>query len=85
MTSFLETLVNPSSGGTESRQGVTTDDLWGWQSMSLSEANISKSKNMSIREMLQTQLCAVSQKDQPQNPESKEDGVFSVVLAWIFS
>ena len=85
MTSLLKALVNPSSGGTESRQGVTTDDLWGWQSMRLSEANISKSKNMSVREMLQTQLSAVSHKDQPQNPESKEDGVFSVVPAWMFS
>ena len=33
VTRLLETLVSPTSGGTESCEGVTTDDLQGWQSM----------------------------------------------------
>ena len=36
------------------------------------------------QEMPQTQLCAVSHKDQPQNPRQKEDGVLMVVPARIF-
>ena len=32
----------------------------------------------------QTQLCAVSHKDQPQNPRKQEDGILLVVLARIF-
>ena len=43
VTGLLETLVSPSSGGTESCQGVTTDDLQGWQSTGLHEANIGSS------------------------------------------
>ena len=73
VTRLLETLVSPESGGTESCQGVTTDDLQGWRSIGPTEANIS---NSSAQEMPQTQLCAVSNKDQPINPRSKEDGVF---------
>ena len=40
VTRLLETLVSPTRGGTESCEGVTTDDLRGWQSTGLSEANI---------------------------------------------
>ena len=40
VTRLLETLVSPMSGGTESCEGVTTDDLQGWQSTGLQEANI---------------------------------------------
>ena len=81
VTRLLETLVSPESGGTESCQGVTTDDLQGWRSIGPTEANIS---NSSAQEMPQTQLCAVSNKDQPVNPRSKEDGVLMVVPARIF-
>ena len=82
VTRLLETLVSPSSGGTESCQGVTTDDLQGWQSYGLSEANIGCSTMGERRR--RTQLCAVSYKDQPQNPRQKEDGVLMVVPARIF-
>ena len=54
VTRLLETLVSPSSGGTESCEGGTTNDLQGWQSTGLSEANISRSKNISEQETLQT-------------------------------
>ena len=81
VTGLLETLVSPSSGGTESCQGVTTDDLQGWQSTGLHEANIGSS---TVREMPQTQLCAVSYEDQPRNPRSQEDGILMVVPVRIF-
>ena len=81
VTGLLETLVSPSSGGTESCQGVTTDDLQGWQSIGLHEANIGSS---AVREMPQTQLCAVSYEDQPRNPRSQEDGILMVVPVRIF-
>ena len=81
VTRLLETLVSPESGGTESCQGVTTDDLQGWRLIGPTEANISST---SAQEMPQTQLCTVSNKDQPVNPRSKEDGVLMVVPARIF-
>ena len=81
MTRLLETLVSPTSGGTESCEGVTTDDLQGWQSYGLSEANIGCS---TVQETPQTQLCVVSYKDQPKNPRQQEDGVLMVVPARIF-
>ena len=68
MTRLLETLVSPTSGGTESCEGVTTDDLQGWQSTGLQEANIG---SRSVEEMPQTQLSAVSFKDQPKILERK--------------
>ena len=48
VTSLLETLVSPLSGGTESCHRVTTNDLQGWQSTGLSEAKIGRSKNISV-------------------------------------
>ena len=81
VTRLLETLVSPTSGGTESCEGVTTDDLQGWQSYGLIEANIGCS---TVEETPQTQLCAVSYNDQPKNPRSQEDGVLMVVPARIF-
>ena len=81
MTRLLETLVSPSSGGTESCQGVTTDDLQGWQSSGLHEANIGSS---TVQETPQTQLCAVSFQNQPQNPRQQEDGILMVVPVWIY-
>ena len=51
VTRLLETLVSPMSGGTESCEGVTTDDLQGWQSIGHSEANIG---DRAVEEMPQT-------------------------------
>ena len=84
VTGLLETLVSPTSGGTESCQGVTTDDLQGWQSTGLSETNIGSSNSTVVQEMPQTQLSAVSFKDQPRNPRQKEDGILLVVPVRIF-
>ena len=81
VTSLLETLVSPTSGGTESCQAVPTDDLQGWQSIGLSEANIS---SRSEKEMPRTQLRAMSFKDQPKNPRDQEDGILMVVPIRIF-
>ena len=81
VTRLLETLVSPTSGGTESCEGVTTDDLQGWQSTGLTEANIGSS---TVQETSQMQLCAVSYKDQPKNPRQQEDGILIVVPARIF-
>ena len=81
VTRLLETLVSPSSGGTESCQGVTTNDLQCWQSSGLHEANIGSS---TVQEMPQTQLCAVSFQDQPQNPRQQEDGILMVVPVRIY-
>ena len=84
VTGLLETLVSPSRGGTETCQGVTTDDLQGWQSIGLSEANIGSNTHASVQETPHTQLSAVSFKDQPQNPRQKEDGILLVVPVRIF-
>ena len=84
MTRLLETLVSPSSGGTGLCEGVTTNDLQGWQSIGCSQANIGRSKNISEQETPQTQLCAVSFQDQPQNPRQQEDGILMVVPARIY-
>ena len=73
--------MSPESGGTESCQGVITDDLQGWRSVGPTEADISSTP---AQEIPRTQLCAVSKEDQPQNPRSKEDGVLMVVPARIF-
>ena len=81
VTRLLETLVSPMSGGTESCEGVTTDDLQGWQSTGLQEANIG---SRAVEERPRMQLSAVSFKDQPENPRTKEDGVLMVVPARIF-
>ena len=84
VTSLLETLVSPSSGGTELCQGVTTDALQGWQSIGHSEANIGRGKHISVMDSPQTHLCAMSHKDQPKNPRQKEDGILLVVPARMF-
>ena len=44
VTSLLETLVSPSSGGTESCKGVTISVLQDWQSIGLKKADIEKEK-----------------------------------------
>ena len=78
VSSLLETLVSPLSGGTESCQGVTTDVLQGLQSIVRYEVNIS------VIETPKTQLCAVSYKNPPRNPRNQEDGISIVVPARIF-
>ena len=60
MTSLLETLVSPSSGGTKSCKGVTTTALQGWQSVGLKKANAGRGEGNSVLDMLQTQLSVVS-------------------------
>ena len=84
MISLLEMLVIPTSGGTESYQGVTTDVLQGWQSTGSSEVNIGGSENILVRETLQTQICVVPYKDQHQNAQKQEVGILIVVPFRIF-
>ena len=86
VTRLLETLVSPTCGGTESCEGVTTDDLQGWQSTGLNETDIStdEQRNVPSRDMPQTQLCTVSRNNQPKNHRTKEDGILLIVPARIF-
>ena len=84
VTSLLETLVSPSSGGTESCKGVTTSVLQGWQSIRLKKANIGIEEGSTLSKMPQTQLSVVSVENQPKNPRSEEDGILLVVPARIF-
>ena len=51
MTRLLETVVSPTRGGTESCEGVTTDDLQGWQSTGLNEANIGTEEVVPLGDM----------------------------------
>ena len=48
MTSLLETLVSPTSGGTDSCKGVTTSALRGWQSIGLKKAITSEESGNSV-------------------------------------
>ena len=48
VTQLLETLVSPSSGGTESCKGVTTSVLQGWQSIGLKKANTGEEKGNTV-------------------------------------
>ena len=84
MTQLLETLVSPSCGGTESREGVTTSKLQGWQSTRLKKAITGKEEGNTVPYEPQTQLSAVSTEYQPPIPRSEEDGILLVVPAWIF-
>ena len=54
MTGLLETLVSPSSGGTESCKGVTTSALQGWQSVGLKKANAGRGQGNAVPDMPQT-------------------------------
>ena len=84
VTQLLETLVSPSSGGTESCKGVTTSALQGWQSIGLKKANTGEEKGYTVPQEPQTQLSAVSTENQSPIPRSEEDGILLVVPAWIF-
>ena len=84
VTQLLETLVSPSSGGTESGEGVTTSTLQGWQSTGLKKAIIGEEEGNSIPYELRIQLSAVSSENQPPIPRSEEDGILLIVPARIF-
>ena len=81
---LLETLVSPSSGGTESCKGVTTSALQGWQSIGLKKANTVEEEGNTVPQEPQTQLSAVSPEYQPPIPRSEEDGILLIVPARIF-
>ena len=84
VTQLLETLVSPSSGGTESCKGVTTSALQGWQSVGLKTANAGEENGNTVPQEPQTQLSAVSTEYQPPIPRSEEDGILLIVPARIF-
>ena len=84
VTQLLETLVSPSSGGTESCKGVTTSALQGWQSIGLKKANTGEEKGNAVPQEPRIQLSAVSSENQPPIPRSEEDGILLIVPARIF-
>ena len=84
VTQLIETLVSPSSGGTESGEGVTTSTLQGWQSTRLKRAITGKDLVNSVLQEPQTQLSAVIAGYQPPIPRAEEDGILLVVPAQIF-
>ena len=81
---LLETLVSPTSGGTESCEGVTTSRLQDWQSIRLKKAIIGKETGDAAPQEPRPQLSVVSTEDQSTNPREEEDGILLVVLARIF-
>ena len=68
VTSLLETLVSPTSGGTESRSGVTTSRLRDWQSIGLKRAVTGEEVGDTVPQEPRTQLNIVSTEDQSTNP-----------------
>ena len=84
VTQFLETLVSPSRGGTESGKGVTTSKLQGWQSTGLKKAITGEEEGNTVPHEPQTQLSVVSTEYQPPIPRSEEDGILLIVPARIF-
>ena len=83
---LLETLVSPSSGGTESCIRATTGILQGWQSIGLTKAITDKEaeKGRTAPEEPQTQLSVISTEYQPPVPRAEEDGILMIVPARIF-
>ena len=84
VTSLLETLVSPSSGGTESCKGVTISILQDWQSIGLKKADTGKEKGRVGPEEPQTQLSVISIGNQSPVPRAEEDGILMIVPARIF-
>ena len=84
VTSLLETQVSPSSGGTESCEGVTTSILQDWQSIGLKKADTGKEKGRAGPEEPQTQLSVISIGNQSPVPRAEEDGILMIVPARIF-
>ena len=85
VTQLLETLVSPTSGGTESCEGVTTSRLRDWQSIRLKRAITGEEVGDAVPQEPRTQLSIVSTEDQFTNPRDKEDGILLVEPARIFS
>ena len=84
MTGLLETLVSPTSGGTESCRGVTTSALQGWQSIGLKKAIAGEEIGNTVPMEPPTQLSVVSAENQSKNHRNEEDGILLVVPAQIF-
>ena len=84
VTSLLETLVSPTSGGTESCEGVTTSRLRDWQSIRLKGAITGEAMGDAAPKEPHPQLSVVSTEDQSKNPREEEDGILLVVPARIF-
>ena len=84
VTQLLETLVSPTSGSTESCEGVTTSRLRDWQSIGLKRAITGEEIGNTAPQELRSQLSVVSTKDQSTNRCNEEDGILLVVLARIF-
>ena len=78
---LLETLVSPSSGGTELRKGVTTIALQDWQPIGLKKAITGEEIGRSAPQELRTQLSVVSTEHQSTNPQNEEDGILLIVPA----
>ena len=85
VTSLLENLVSPTSGGTESCTGVTTSRLWDWQSIGLKRVITGMEIGDTAPREPYTQLSVVSTENQSTNPRDEEDGILLVVLVQIFS
>ena len=82
---LLETLVSPSSGGTELCEGATTSKLQGWQSTGLKRVITGKEESgNSVPQEPQAQLSAVLTGYQPPVPRCEEDGILLIVPARIF-
>ena len=84
VTSLLETLVSPTSGGTESCTGVTPSGSQDWQSIRLKRAITGKEMGDAAPQEPQTQLSAVSTGNQSPIPRAEEDGILLIVPARIF-
>ena len=63
MTQLLETLVSPTSGGTELCEGVTTSRLRDWQSIRLKRAIIGEEIGDTAPQEPRPQLSVVSAED----------------------
>ena len=84
VTSLLETLVSPTSGGTELCTGVTTSRLRDWQSIRLKRAITGEEVGDAAPQKPRPQLSVVSTEDQSTNPRNEEDGILLVVPACRF-
>ena len=81
VTSLLETLVSPMSGGTESCEGVTTSRLQDWQSIRLKKAITGVEMGDATPQEPRPQLNVVSNEDQSKNVRTEDDGILLVVPA----
>ena len=84
VTQLLEPLVSPTSGGTESCEGVTPSRSQDWQSVRLKRAITGEKVGDAVPQELQPQLSVVSTEDQSTNSRDEEDGILLVVPARIF-